>query len=140
MDRPDTVTICRPRHRLEGTTVSVIGVRNAGVRGLKVKVRLPDGSQCWLPAAWTSLGAPAGGAAGLAGELPDFLALRNLVWTLAERCGTADGGRSHPAAAGAAGVGGTLAALADGAGSRADTAGAGTGAGDAAGRGQGGRG
>ena len=129
-DPPDAVTICRPRHPLEGTTVAVIGLRSAGHRGLRVKVRLPDGSSCWLPESWTSLGVPAAGAPRLAGELPDFLALRTLVWTLAERRGAADGGRSHTAPAGAAGVGGTLAALAGGAASGAGTAGPGTVEGD----------
>ena len=113
--------------------MSVIGVRHAGGRGPKVNVRLPDGSCCWLPVSWTSLGAPVPGAPRLAGELPDFLALRKLVWTFAERCGAADGATgSDPAAAGAAGVGGTLAALAVGAASGAHTPDPGTVASDAA--------
>ena len=120
--------------------MSVIGLRHAGCRGLKVNVRLPDGSSCWLPVAWTSLGAPVAGSPRLAGELPDFLALRNLVWALAERCGVVDGGRSDPAARGVAGVGGTLAALGDGAASGAGTPSPGTVAGDDPDGGEGGGG
>ena len=133
-DPSEAVTICRRHHRLEGMTVAVIGVRNAGRRGLRVKVRLPDGSSCWLPLSWTSLGGPAADAPQLAGELPDWLAWRNVVRTLAERCGTGDGERADTAAAG---VGGTLAALAERAASGAGTAAAGTGADDDSDRGGG---
>ena len=117
--------------------MAVIGVRNARRRGRKVKVRLPDGSSCWLPLSLTSLGAPVADAPRLAGELPDRLALRNRVGTLAERCGTGDGEIADTAAAGAAGVGGTLAALAERAASGAGTAAAGTGADDDSDRGGG---
>ena len=48
--------------------MAVIGVRNAGLRGLKLNVRLPDGSSCWLPVPWTSLGRSYPGVPRLAGS------------------------------------------------------------------------
>ena len=108
--------------------MAVLGLRNAGRRGPKLKVRLPDGSSCWLPLAWTSLGAPPPGAPRLVGEWEDFLALHDLVEALAARCKAGDGGRADAAAAGAAGVGGALAALADAAGDGPGAPGTGAGA------------
>ncbi len=93
--------------------MSVIGVRNIGLRGLRVKVRLPDGSTCWLPASWTSLGAREPDSRRLAGELPDFVALCNLVRALAQRCSSAQDGGSDETAAGAAGARAALAAVAE---------------------------
>ena len=94
------VTICRPRHRLEGTTVSVIGVCSAGLNNLKAKVRAPDKNRCRLPSSYTGLGAPAPAAPRLAGESPDFFASRDLVRTLVERCEAGDAGRSATGAGG----------------------------------------
>ena len=48
-DSLEPITICRPRHPYNGAPITVIGLRNTGIRGQKVKVRLPDGTICWLP-------------------------------------------------------------------------------------------
>ena len=81
-DSPEPVTICRPRHPYNGAPVTVIGLRNTGIRGQKVKLRLPDGTMCWLPLSWTSLGAAPADGPRLAGTLSDFVALRNLLCIL----------------------------------------------------------
>ena len=112
--------------------MSVIGVRNTGRRGLKVKVRFPDGSECWLPASWTSLGAAAPDTPRLVGNLPDFVALRNLVCTLAERCGAGHHGVPDTVAAGSARARSTLATMADSAACASETPGGGTGEDDGA--------
>ena len=127
---PDPVRICRPKHPLDGEIVTVIGLRNAGHRGQKAKLRLPDGSICWLPLSWTSLGACDAASPRLGGTLSDFVALRNLLSIFDERCGGGDAGGSGAASSGSAGVGGTLAPLAQCAGTGPGAAGSGTGPGD----------
>ena len=74
----DAITVCRRQYPLEGTTLAVIGSRNAGRHGPKVKVLLPYGSHCWRPAAGTSPDALGPGAPRLAKELPHVYKLRKL--------------------------------------------------------------
>ena len=128
-DSPEPVTICRPRHPYNGAPVTVIGLRNTGIRGQKVKLRLPDGTMCWLPLSWTSLGAAPADGPRLAGTLSDFVALRNLLCILEERCGAVDGARATGApAADGAGVGGAVGSLARGAAGEPSPSGARAGA------------
>ena len=124
-DSPEPVTICRPRHPYNGAPVTVIGLRNTGTRGQKVKLRLPDGTICWLPLSWTSLGAAPADGPRLAGTLSDLVALRNLLCVLEERCGAVDGARATgvPLPDGA-GVGRTVGALVRGSAGQSPASGA----------------
>lgn len=64
-DTPDSVTIIRERHALEGRSLAVISsIRRGGV--LLLLVSLPDGSRSLIPATWTDWG-----EGGVCGASPD---------------------------------------------------------------------
>lgn len=84
-----TVRLTRPRHPFEGQPLPVLGrMRRHGE--VELLVVLPDGSKRLVPAAWTDLERPPGGAdAGdgpaTLGSVPDLLGLSVLVSGLSAR-------------------------------------------------------
>jgi hypothetical protein len=87
------VTVTRPRHPLEGSSVRVAGrLRRHG--GVELLVVLPDGSKTHVPAGWTDDpaardSAAAAQAPGTLGSLDDLLASCRLAADLAARAGQA---------------------------------------------------
>jgi hypothetical protein len=93
--RPQTVTVMRPRHPLQGQALRVLGWMRRHGR-LELLLELPDGSKRLIPAEWTdecgdgagsAIGMEAGAvtAAGTLGSVADLLAASGLVSVLSAR-------------------------------------------------------